>query len=353
MKKIRMDGYVGFEIDSKSFAEELKSAAGDDIEISINSAGGDVFPAFDIFSQMREYPGNVTIKLGGIVASAATIIAAGADKIIASPITSFMVHNAMSAVYGDYRDHKEASDLLRRFNQMLATRYAELTGKTEKEIFAMMDAETWLFGTEIKDNGFAHEMAEGESSEISNMSEIRITAKTSYEDCIKKLKENPLRAKDILKENVKAIMDKPKKEKQVDRTEALNFLKADMKPAEIAAAFNLELADKAKESELASVKAENDSLKKIISEKSEKLRQEKIKAMYPGKDSPVAAYLLKITEGKDEKEVQAIFDGLKDDPIAKAIDAQLKDQDSPLNIIDKPAGDKKADNAATSGIVKM
>lgn len=353
MKKIRLDGYVGFQINSKDFADELKSAAGDDVEITLNTEGGNVFQAFDIFQQMREYSGNVVVKMGGIVASAGTVIAAGADRIQNSMITAFMIHNATAFVDGDYKAHKEASDLLRRINQHLALNYSKMTGKTEKEIYALMDAETWLFGKEIKEAGFSHDLTDEDIAGVSNRSEILISARASYEKCIERFREVPLKDSDISKTAVSAVFEKPSKEKPVERTEALNFLKADMKPAEIAAAFNLELADKAKDSELASVKAENDSLKKIVAEKAEKLRLETIKAFCPEKDSPMAAYLEKITAGKDEKEVQAIFEGLKDDPIAKAINAKMKDQDSDLQIIDKPAGDDKKDVVATTGVVVL
>ena len=134
MKKIRLDGYVGIDIRSDLFADELKSAAGDDIEITLNSEGGNVFQAFDIFQQMQEYQGQVTVKLGGIVASAGTVISSGADKIVASPISSFMIHNAHAFVDGDYKDLEDASKMLRRINQHMAVQYAKISGKTEKEV---------------------------------------------------------------------------------------------------------------------------------------------------------------------------------------------------------------------------
>lgn len=349
MKKIRLDGYVGTNIRSDLFADELKSAAGDDIEITLNSEGGNVFQAFDIFQQMQEYQGQVVVKLGGIVASAGTVISSGADKIVASPISSFMIHNAHAFVDGDYKDLEDASKMLRRINQHMAVQYAKISGKTEKEVYALMDAETWMFGTEIKSEGFAHEITDGNSAV--DIPKALVDARASYEKCKKEFQEKPLSKKDI-PVSIINVIEKPKKEKKVDRTEAVNFVKADMKPAEIAAAFNLKLADEAKEIELTAVKAENESLKKTISDGAEALRLAKIQAMYPGKDSPMAAYLTKITAGLGEKEVQAVFDGLKDDPVAKAITAKVNDQDSELNIIDAPAGMVTAE-AANTGTVEM
>lgn len=355
MKKIRLDGYVGIDITSEKFAEELKSAAGDDLEITLNTAGGNVFHAFDIYQQIKEYTGQVTIKAGGIVASAGTIIYAGADKRISDQITSFMIHNAHAFVDGDYKDMEAASEMLRRMNKHMAVQYSATTGKSEKEIFAMMDAETWFFGNEIVEAGFAHELADGKPAVEINRLVALSSARASFEECNKKFQENPLRECDLAKipavaASIDANKIPHKKETKVDRNEALNFIKADMKPAEIAAAFNLELADKAKESEIVAVKAENESLKKVISDNAETLRLAKIQALYPGKDSPMAAYLTKITAGMAEKEVQAVIDGLKDDPVAKVILAKMADQDSGFNIIEVgAAADAKKEPVANIG----
>jgi ATP-dependent protease ClpP protease subunit len=165
MKNLRWSGDIGERDDesktgiSLSFVEsELANAGGDDITVELDSLGGDYFVGIQIMTMLKAYRGKKTVNYGSVVASAATAVAIGFDFRIARKTSSFMVHNAQSAEWGDQNDLREMANQLEGFSNIIAEAYAEITGKTIAEIKAMMDAETWLFGQEIMDAGFANLM---------------------------------------------------------------------------------------------------------------------------------------------------------------------------------------------------
>lgn len=162
MKNLRWSGDIGWRDNERNtgitvdFVEsELTSAAGDDITVEFDSIGGDYFSGIQIMTMLKGYKGKKIVKLGAIVASAATAVMLGFDQRIARRTTSFMIHNAQSGQWGDQNDLRKMADQLEGYSNIIAQEYADLTGKTIEEIKALMDAETWLFGKEIVDNGFA------------------------------------------------------------------------------------------------------------------------------------------------------------------------------------------------------
>jgi len=166
MKKIEIKGeiipnddqemYDWFGIDAvspKKVLSELGVAGGDDIEIEINSIGGDVVSASEISTAIRSYAGNKQINVVGLAASAASVIAMSAKSSIA-PTALLMVHNASTIASGDYRDMQHAAELLKTVNKAVANAYMEKTGLSEKELFAIMDKETWMSAQDAVKNKF-------------------------------------------------------------------------------------------------------------------------------------------------------------------------------------------------------
>ncbi len=167
MKKIRIAGYIGYDYSSGSIAIDLKDAGGEDLDIQIASPGGSVFDGIDIFNQIRDYrrdfpKAQITITLKGLAASMASYIAAVpvADKVRAEDNAVFMIHNPWSASIGDHREAQKTADFLKGLASLLADAYVKRSRKSRAEIVAMMDAETWLFGEEIKEAGFVDEIIE-------------------------------------------------------------------------------------------------------------------------------------------------------------------------------------------------
>lgn len=131
----------------------LADAAGEDIEILINSGGGSVTAASEIYERLRSYTGKVIIKVVGMAASAAGVIAMAAESEI-TPTGLFMLHNASAFASGNYQDMDEASLLLRQVDTAIANAYMEKTGLEQKELFDLMDATTYLTAQEAVEKKF-------------------------------------------------------------------------------------------------------------------------------------------------------------------------------------------------------
>lgn len=128
---------------------------GSDVELDINSTGGIVDSGAEIYTALRNYSGHVKVNVVGLAASAASIIAMGADEVVMSPVAQMMIHNVSAGVMGDNRDHEHLAEVLASANRSLASAYEAKTGKPEKDVLAMMDKETWLTAKQAVDEGFA------------------------------------------------------------------------------------------------------------------------------------------------------------------------------------------------------
>ena len=151
-------------------ASELKNANGDDVTVNINSGGGDMFTASEIFQLLNNYEGNVTIKIVGIAASAASVIACAGYSEIA-PTALMMIHNVSSDLYGDNRDHQHEAEVLKKCNKSISNAYRLKTGMAESELLALMNKETWLTAEEAVDRGFCDKIIENkQNSNNANLS---------------------------------------------------------------------------------------------------------------------------------------------------------------------------------------
>jgi len=164
---ISIDEEIGsFGIDAKSFIDEVKVSGSKDIELTINSGGGSVFDALAIYDFLKNSSYNVSVKIEGLAASAATIIAlSGSDLPVMSENSFFMIHNAWMPVVSmagmnsdEIRDYKEElekqAQLMDKINLKLAKIYANSTGLELSTIQDMMKAETWLTAEEAKEYNF-------------------------------------------------------------------------------------------------------------------------------------------------------------------------------------------------------
>lgn len=153
--------YDLFDMESTSpnvVTEALNKADGDDVEVTINSGGGDLFAGSHIFSELKDYEGNVEVKITGVAASSASIIAMGADSVKMSPTASLMVHNVSMVAAGNSNDFQHASNTLKTLNKTVANAYMEKTGMSQEDLLNMMDDETWLDADTAYKNGFIDEI---------------------------------------------------------------------------------------------------------------------------------------------------------------------------------------------------
>lgn len=152
--------YDLFDIDATSPAKVSKGITaaaekGEPLEIYINSGGGDIFAASEIYSAIREYSGDVKIHVVGLAAS--VIACAGRSDI--SPTAQIMVHNVSSVASGDYHDMDKMSENLQKANETIANAYITKSGMTKEKALEIMDKETWLTADEAVELGLIDEVA--------------------------------------------------------------------------------------------------------------------------------------------------------------------------------------------------
>jgi ATP-dependent protease ClpP protease subunit/predicted transcriptional regulator len=155
MAEIWLSGGVGWELTAQLVAEKLKELNGQDVIINLNTGGGSVYDGIEIYNVIKQYQGRKIIKLGSLVASAGTYIACAGDEVVAQDFTSFMIHEVNSWVEGTAEEIMAEAERVEKLNDLGAKRLSEKSGKTYKEIRSLMKEETWFYGQEIVDAGFA------------------------------------------------------------------------------------------------------------------------------------------------------------------------------------------------------
>ena len=160
--------YNWFEMDCtspKMVNDALLKAAGNDIEVYINSGGGDVFSGSEIYSALRAYEGKVNIHIVGIAASAASVIACAGHSDI-SPTAMVMIHNVSSSARGDYHAMDKESEILQKANKAGSAAYEAKCGISEQEALKMMDRESWMTAKEAVELGLVDEIAEAKNLQL-------------------------------------------------------------------------------------------------------------------------------------------------------------------------------------------
>ena len=142
----------------KSVNDAIIEANGDDLEVEINSGGGDVFAGSEIYTTLKAYSGNVTTKIVGLAASAASVIAMAGNKVLMSPTAQMMIHNVSTQSSGDYRDMEHTAGVLKNANDTIANAYMFKSGMDKETLLSMMDQETWLTPQQALDNKLVDEI---------------------------------------------------------------------------------------------------------------------------------------------------------------------------------------------------
>ena len=145
----------GSGVTARRIGAALRSIGPRDVTVSINSPGGDFFEGVAIYNLLREHPARVTVRVVGLAASAASVIAMAGDDILIGDGAFFMVHNAWAVAVGNRHDMQAAAGLLEPFDAAMADLYAKRTGMKLEEVVKLMDAETWLGAKAALQDGFA------------------------------------------------------------------------------------------------------------------------------------------------------------------------------------------------------
>lgn len=159
---IAEESWLGDEITPKQFKDELQNGEGD-VTIWLNSPGGDVFAAAQIYNMLMDYPGNVIIKIDGIAASAASVIAMAGGEVYMSPVSMMMIHNPATIAIGDSEEMAKAIAMLNEVKESIINAYELKTGLSRARISHMMDAESWMNAKKAVELGFADDILFTES----------------------------------------------------------------------------------------------------------------------------------------------------------------------------------------------
>jgi len=172
---IASESWWGDEVTPKLFRDELFAADGD-ITIFINSPGGDCIAASQIYTILTEYKGNVTVKIDGLAASAASVIAMAGTSVLMAPTSLMMVHNPMTFAIGDSKEMRKAQDMLDEVKQSIINAYQIRTKQPRAKISNWMDAETWMNANKAIEYGFADGLLEDSKRQASEIA----AAPTNY-----------------------------------------------------------------------------------------------------------------------------------------------------------------------------
>jgi len=161
--EISDETWYGDEVTPKLFKDELNSREGD-ITVWINSPGGDVFAAAQIYNMLRDYKGSVTVKIDGLAASAASVIAVAGDTVLMSPVAMMMIHNPATLAIGNAKEMERAIGMLNEVKESILNAYEDKTGLKRSKLSKMMDDETWFNAKKAVELGFADKILfEGET----------------------------------------------------------------------------------------------------------------------------------------------------------------------------------------------
>ncbi|MDD3277755.1 MAG: Clp protease ClpP [Lachnospiraceae bacterium] len=169
VRTLYLDGTIAEEswfdddVTPKAFKEELTSGEGN-IVIWINSPGGDCVAASQIYAMLMDYKGDVTVKIDGIAASAASVIAMAGTKVLMAPTALMMIHNPLTVAIGDSEEMQKAIAMLSEVKESIINAYEIKTGQSRAKLSHLMDAETWMNANKAIEYGFADGILEDKKS---------------------------------------------------------------------------------------------------------------------------------------------------------------------------------------------
>ena len=151
------DDFWGDAVTPKAFRDELEADT-DDITVWINSPGGSVFAAAEIYTMLRNYVGTVTVKVASVAASAASVVVMAGDVVQMSPTALLFLHDPSTVAFGNARDMEKAIETLNKVKESIITAYMAKTGLSHNRISKLMENESWIPAKEAVQLGFADEI---------------------------------------------------------------------------------------------------------------------------------------------------------------------------------------------------
>ncbi|HEY9575937.1 MAG TPA: head maturation protease, ClpP-related [Lachnospiraceae bacterium] len=154
---IAEESWFDDDVTPQLFKEELNQGNGN-ITVWINSPGGDCVAAAQIYNMLIDYKGDVTVKIDGIAASAASVIAMAGMKVLMSPVSMLMIHNPMTIAFGNKGEMEKAISMLDEVKESIINAYEIKTGMSRAKLSHLMDSETWMDAHKAVELGFADDI---------------------------------------------------------------------------------------------------------------------------------------------------------------------------------------------------
>lgn len=151
------ESFWGDEITPQMFRDELNAGEGD-VTVWINSPGGNVFAAAEIYTMLKDYKGRITVKIDAIAASAASVVAMAGDVVQMSPVAMLMIHDPSTVAMGNTKDMEKAIEVLNEVKESIINAYASKSGLSHARIANLMSNETWMNAKKAVELGFADEV---------------------------------------------------------------------------------------------------------------------------------------------------------------------------------------------------
>lgn len=186
---IAEDTWFEDEITPKAFKSELNKCKGD-LTVWINSPGGDCIAASQIYSMLMDYKGDVTVKIDGMAASAASVIAMAGTKVEMAPTSIMMIHNPLTVAIGDTEEMKRAIGMLEEVKEAIINAYEIKSGISRERLSEMMDAETWMNANKAIELGFCDSILTRTKRELT-ADNYSFSRKTVNDSLMEKFRVNP------------------------------------------------------------------------------------------------------------------------------------------------------------------
>jgi ATP-dependent Clp protease protease subunit len=168
------------------FHDELFSGEGP-VTVWLNSPGGDCIAASQIYTMLMDYKDDVTIKIDGIAASAASVIAMAGTKVLMAPTALMMIHNPMTMAYGNHADMEKAIEMLDEVKESIINAYEIRTGMSRAKLSHLMDSETWMNAGKAIELGFADDILTDTKKEEADISAYAFSGKEVEQVLVNKL----------------------------------------------------------------------------------------------------------------------------------------------------------------------
>ena len=185
---IAEESWFDDDITPAMFKEELFAGTGP-ITIWINSPGGDCIAASQIYAMLMDYKGDITVKIDGIAASAASVIAMAGTRVLMAPTALMMIHNPATIAYGDHTDMAKAIEMLEEVKESIINAYEIKTSLSRSRLSHLMDAETWMNAKKAIELGFADDMLEDEKKATTEVAAYAFSSRAAANTLFNKIAE--------------------------------------------------------------------------------------------------------------------------------------------------------------------